>query len=94
MYIKQAGKTSVVTEREDIDTERGEEDYCFLALRMRDGIDGNRFRDLFGRTVEAAFGPVLPELRAKGFLEETARGYKLTKQGLLYGNYVFGRFLR
>lgn len=94
VYIKQAGKTSVVTEREDIDTERGEEDYCFLALRMRDGIDGNRFRDLFGRTVEAAFGPVLPELRAKGFLEETARGYKLTKQGLLYGNYVFGRFLR
>ena len=93
-YIEAAGMAAVSAEREEIRTMRGEEDYCFLALRMRRGIDSERFQSLFGETVESAFGPVLEDLDRRGFIEPTGRGYKLTEQGLLYGNYVFSRFLR
>ena len=93
-YIKNAGKTSVLAEHELIGKERGEEDFCFLGLRTMKGIDNERFEQCFKRTVTDAFGTVIEDLVLRGFLEKTEWGYCLTSQGLLYGNYVFSRFLR
>ena len=93
-YIKNAGKTSVLAEHELIGKERGEEDFCFLGLRTMKGIDNKRFEQCFKRTVTDAFGTVIKDLVLRGFLEKTEWGYCLTSQGILYGNYVFSRFLR
>ncbi|MBC3536569.1 radical SAM family heme chaperone HemW [Megasphaera hominis] len=93
-YIRLAGQASLIGERVEIDAKRGPEDYCFLALRMRDGIDAKAFKDQFGTTVEAEFGTVLAPLVTQGLLQQTRRGYALTEKGLAYGNYVFSRFIR
>ena len=93
-YIQKAGHESLHQERVTIDEKRGQEDFCFLALRMIDGIEYEAFQKRFGVTIESQFGPVINHLMEQGFLEKTARGCKLTARGLSYGNYVFSQFIR
>ena len=93
-YIQKAGKGSVVAESVAIDAERAVEDYCFLALRRRVGIDYGDYARRFGKSIEADFGPVINQLVCQGLLERTAKGCCLSEEGLGYGNYVFSKFIR
>lgn len=93
-YIRQAGKGSIVAESVAIDARRAVEDYCFLALRRRVGIDYGDYARRFGKAIEADFGPVIDQLVCQGLLERTAKGCCLSEEGLGYGNYVFSKFIR
>ena len=93
-YIQKAGKVSVVAESVAIDAERAVEDYCFLALRRRAGIDYGDYARRFGKAIEDDFGPVIDQLVRQGLLERTAQGCCLSEEGLGYGNYVFSKFIR
>ncbi|NMK39127.1 radical SAM family heme chaperone HemW [Megasphaera elsdenii] len=93
-YIQKAGKGSVVAESVAIDAERAVEDYCFLALRRRAGIDYGDYARRFGKAIEDDFGPVIDQLVRQGLLERTAQGCCLSEEGLGYGNYVFSKFIR
>ena len=93
-YIRQAGKGSVVAESVAIDARRAVEDYCFLALRRRAGIDYGDYARRFGKAIEDDFGPVIDQLVRQGLLERTAQGCCLSEEGLGYGNYVFSKFIR
>lgn len=93
-YIERAGKGSVEGERIAIDEGRAVEDYCFLALRRRVGIDKADYIRRFGRPITADFGPVIASLVAQGLLKETKERIRLSDTGLAYGNYVFGKFIR
>jgi oxygen-independent coproporphyrinogen-3 oxidase len=70
------------------------EDHMILGLRLREGVDLQRFAARFGRTVEEEFGQIVAEERTKGMLEQTATHLRLTRQALPLGNEVFARFLR
>lgn len=93
-YIRQAGRGSVIAESVAIDAKRAVEDYCFLALRRRVGIDYGDYQRRFGKTIEADFGPVIDQLVRQGLLERTPQGCCLSEEGLGYGNYVFSKFIR
>lgn len=93
-YIRLAGQGNVRDEEIVIDDARAMEDYCFLGLRMREGIDSHAFAVRFGRSVESEFSSVLLRLTGQGLLEKTSYGYRLTGCGLDYGNYVFAQFIR
>ena len=93
-YIQKAGRDSVEGERVLIDDKRAVEDYCFLALRRRVGIDKGDYARRFGRPIEADFGSVIDGLAAQGLLEATKERVRLSDRGLSYGNYVFGKFIR
>ncbi|WP_301859786.1 radical SAM family heme chaperone HemW [uncultured Megasphaera sp.] len=93
-YIRRAGRQSVTGEEVVIDRKRAVEDYCFLALRMRRGIDSQDFCRRFSCSLEDEFGPVLQQLLSQHLLERSPQGYRLTATGLAYGNYVFSRFIR
>ena len=93
-YIERAGRDSVEGERIAIDAERVVEDYCFLALRRRVGIEKDDYARRFGRPIEADFGPVIDGLIRQGLLETTDQWIRLSDKGLAYGNYVFGKFIR
>ena len=93
-YIHKAGRESVVAESVAIDAKRAVEDYCFLALRRRVGIDYGDYARRFGKSIEADFGPVIDGLIRQGLLERTERGCCLSEDGLGYGNYVFSKFIR
>lgn len=93
-YICRAGKECVAAERVVIDSRRGSEDYCFLALRMKKGIHYGDFSRHFASSITDEFGPIIDRLMRQGLLEATAEGCRLTAKGLEYGNYVFGQFIR
>ena len=94
VYIQKAGRDPVVEDMVQIEEDRAVEDYCFLALRMREGIDYDAFRRRFGRDIHDEFGREIVFLAGQGLLEETEKGCALTKKGLAYGNYVFAHFVR
>ena len=94
LYIRKAGKEDAAAERIAIDRNRAVEDYCFLALRMRKGIDYADFRQRFGCSVEDEFADVLHRLLAQKLLEATPSGCRMTALGRDYGNYVFSQFIR
>ena len=94
LYIRRAGREDTAAERIAIDRSRAVEDYCFLALRMRKGIDYADFQRRFGCSVEDEFADALHRLLAQKLLEKTPVGCRMTALGRDYGNYVFSQFIR
>lgn len=93
-YIQEAGIGSVAAEITPIDDKRAQEDYCFLALRMHDGISYEAFKKRFGTSIETEFGPILKRLFTQNLLLKTDMGCCLSDLGFSYGNYVFSQFIR
>lgn len=93
-YIKHAGNESILHEDVVISNDRAMEDFCFLALRMKEGLDYNAFQKRFGLSIEGVFGSVLTRLFKQELLSRTRTGCTLSKKGFVYGNYVFSQFIR
>ena len=78
---------SAMTEREAM------AETLFLGLRMLEGVDGERFRQVFGVTLEEAYSAELHRLLTDALLEWREGRLRLTRRGLLMANQVFVRFL-
>jgi oxygen-independent coproporphyrinogen-3 oxidase len=70
------------------------EDQMILGLRLREGVDLDRFAARFGVKAEEEFADVIADETAKGMLEQVGRHLRLTRKALPLGNEVFARFLR
>lgn len=94
-YIQAVDRYTMPTiDTETITVERAQEDFCFLALRTKWGLDEQKFNDRFGVSVHNLFGTVLEDLVTKGLLEYQNGSYHLTSEGAKHGNYVFSQFIR
>lgn len=78
---------------EVVTREKHMEEFCFLALRTREGIDRKKFSDVFGCEVESVYQGAIEEIKSKGFAEETDTHIRLTKLGMKFGNQAFAAFL-
>ena len=94
-YIQSVDRYVIPTiDTETITLERAQEDFCFLALRTKWGLDEQKFEDTFGVSVYDLFGTTLEDLVSKGLLEYQNGSYHLTAKGAKHGNYVFSQFIR
>lgn len=94
-YIQSVDRYVMPTiDTETITLERAQEDFCFLALRTKWGLDEQKFEDTFGISVYDLFGTTLEDLVSKGLLEYQNGSYHLTAKGAKHGNYVFSQFIR
>ncbi len=94
-YIQSVDRYIMPTiDTETITVERAQEDFCFLALRTKWGLDEQKFEDRFGVSVHNLFGNILEELVTKGLLEYQNGSYHLSSDGAKHGNYVFSQFIR
>ena len=94
-YIQSVDRYTMPTiDTETITVERAQEDFCFLALRTKWGLDDQKFEDRFGVSVHNLFGNILEDLVTKGLLEYQNGSYHLTSEGAKHGNYVFSQFIR
>lgn len=75
--------------------ERGEEmeNQLILGLRLQEGVSRRVFRQRFGVEVETVFSAVISDLLAKKLIVCEQDCYRLTEEGLLFGNEVFAAFL-
>ena len=94
-YIQAVDRYTMPTiDTETITVERAQEDFCFLALRTKWGLDEQKFKERFVVSVHNLFGTVLEDLVNKGLLEYQNGSYHLTSEGAKHGNYVFSQFIR
>ena len=94
-YIQSVDRYTMPTiDTETITVERAQEDFCFLALRTKWGLDEQKFEDRFGISVHNLFGNILEDFVTKGLLEYQNGSYHLSSEGAKHGNYVFSQFIR
>ena len=94
-YIQSVDRYIMPTiDTETITLERAQEDFCFLALRTKWGLDEQKFEDKFGVSIHDLFATTLEDLVSKGLLEYQNASYHLTAEGAKHGNYVFSQFIR
>ena len=94
-YIQSVDRYIMPTiDTETITLERAQEDFCFLALRTKWGLDKQKFEDKFGVSIHDLFATTLEDLVSKDLLEYQSGSYHLTAEGAKHGNYVFSQFIR
>lgn len=65
----------------------------FLGLRMISGLDLNRFRERFGRSLESVYPGLTEQLIEKDLLELRGNYLRLTTRGLVVANEVMVEFV-
>ena len=77
----------ILTEKEQM------EEFMFLGLRMMDGVQKSKFKQVFSRDMEDIYGDILSDLYNKKLLEISGDTIRLTRHGIDVSNYVFEKFL-
>lgn len=77
----------------EVSREEAMEDFLMVGLRVLDGVSRSRFRQQFGTSMEEVFAGPLNKMVSAGLLDSTEDGYKLSSQGILFGNDVFAEFI-
>jgi len=78
---------------ETISFEDAMAEYCFLGLRLIEGIDKEDFKYRFKKDIKFYYGEGIENLKNQGLLRENSRNLKLTTKGLDFANVVFMEFL-
>jgi oxygen-independent coproporphyrinogen-3 oxidase len=64
-----------------------------MGLRLSRGVGFEHFAARCGRPLEAAYGPILRDLAARGLIAQGEGRVRLTARGRMLGNRVFERFV-
>ncbi|AOZ91750.1 radical SAM family heme chaperone HemW [Paenibacillus crassostreae] len=76
-----------------ISKEEAMEDFLMVGLRVMEGISKAHFEEQFEEQMDVIFAKQLKKMLNVGLLESTQAGYRLSEQGILFGNDVFGEFV-
>lgn len=86
-------------ERRIATPQEAREDFCFLALRTKWGLQSKLYEERFGETVVEHYGTIIDRLVHDGLLRTSEWGtddepaWMLTGKGAKYGNHVFEEFI-
>ncbi len=69
------------------------EEFCFLGLRLTEGVSKKDFEERFGVPMQAVYKDVLESFQRLGLLEEQGDRVFLTDRGIDVSNQVFAAFL-
>ena len=94
-YIRAIRAGASVRTPEDTERTRANamEEYAFLALRTREGIDAADFSRTFGVDIDTVYGAVIEKYIVQGLLRRAENHVALTDAGMKLGNEVFAAFL-
>ena len=80
-------------EREELSIKDEMEEYCFLHLRMKEGIPLADFEKRYGKPIFFWYQEAIHMLKKRGMLKEEAGYLFLTYHGAAMGNFVFEQFI-
>lgn len=69
------------------------EEFCFLQLRMKEGINKEKFAERYNKDIKEIYKDKIEMLKNKKLLKESENHIFLTEKGFAFGNYVFEQFL-
>lgn len=64
-----------------------------MGLRLRKGINKNKFKNRFGRSVSELYDDTIDKLKKENLIQVDNKKITLTKKGLNLGNIVLSEFL-
>jgi len=79
--------------KDPLDKKAQMEEFMFLGLRMKNGVNAAKFERTFRLHLREVFGKAIEELMGQGLLFEHEGNYALTDRGIDYGNYCFSYFI-
>jgi oxygen-independent coproporphyrinogen III oxidase len=93
-YVKkiEAGESPVV-EKTELNEKTRRAEFAFLRLRLNEGIDLQKFREIFGVDLIEEFSEDLTRLQEAELIELTEKYLRLSEKGKLYSNEVFSIFV-
>lgn len=94
IYLQKCKEGLPRVEQFEVPREDAMEEQMILGLRLREGVDLDRFAARFGISAYDVFGTIIEEETEKGLLVRDGAHLRLTRNGMLLGNEVFARFLR
>lgn len=68
-------------------------EYVMLQLRLKSGLNTEKFRELFGRSFERMYGKYLPAYVENGFMVKNGANYAFTVKGMYVSNYILSTML-
>ncbi len=80
-------------EVQELTPEEQMEEFMFLGLRLAEGVSGEKFRRLFGKSLEAVYEKPIAGFLSAGLLEREGERIRLTPRGIDVSNVVFAEFL-
>ena len=93
-YLEKVRKKETIRmDQETLSQENEMEEFMFLGLRMMNGIQMSRFRQLFGKEIWEIYETPLCRMEKAGLLEIQGDAVRLTKRGIDISNYIFEQFL-
>ena len=93
-YISRINAGLPVSTIEEIVTRQAAmEEFCFLGLRLVEGIDARTFEKIFGESIFDVFGAIIERNKNFGLLAIDGNRIFLTERGMSLGNEVFADFL-
>ncbi len=93
-YIKSINEHSnAVANIEPISVEEQQAEFCFLGLRLLDGLDKKAFQKRFGKKFTQVYGRAIEKLKEQELIKENTNKIRLTSRGLDFANIVFAEFL-
>ena len=92
-YIEACKSGLPIKETHRVSRREAMEDFMMVGLRMLSGVTDEAFRAQFGVRISDVFEPQLKKLVENGLLIAEEGRYRLSEQGVLFGNEVFGAFL-
>jgi putative oxygen-independent coproporphyrinogen III oxidase len=92
-YIEASRQGLPVIEHFEVSQKEAMEDFMMVGLRLLEGVRQADFVEQFGVTIESIFAAPLEKFLKLKLMEQTTEGYRLSEQGVLLGNEVFGAFL-
>ena len=94
LYTRANGRLDQIEEeKETLDWNAQVEETMFLGLRMKEGVNKQKFRERYHREIQEVYGEVLEKLKEEGLLREEEERICLTKRGNDLSNYVLAQFL-
>ncbi len=94
VYIKSIAEFhNAIEQAKTISIDEQQAEFCFLGLRLLDGLDKQAFYRRFNKKITQTHGNAIEKLKKQGLLQENPKGIKLTTRGLDFANTVFVEFL-
>lgn len=93
-YIKKIFSGETVREiQTPVTPQAAREEFCFLGLRLAEGIDIAKFEKKFGVKIFDVYGKIIEKNLQRGLLKNSGDKIFLTERGMKFGNIVFADFL-
>ncbi|PJA19930.1 MAG: hypothetical protein COX62_05675 [Deltaproteobacteria bacterium CG_4_10_14_0_2_um_filter_43_8] len=78
---------------DEINRDAAMSEFCFLALRTREGIDATAFEACFGKKLNEVFEKQIKKFMQEGLLIANENHFTLSDRGIEVSNYIFQDFL-